>query len=301
MKTLTILSGKGGTGKTTLSSNLAVLLSKRKKIITADCDADAPNFSLALGMKDKDFSYWEKVQTNEKAVLDEKKCDGCKKCLKVCNFGAISWDKEKNKPIFNSMLCEGCGACQLICPKNAIKLVKVYNGKVGEVKSKYGFSLFSGQLKVGATGSGKIVTLIKQKAEEKARKENKDLILVDSAAGVGCPVIASIQGSDFIVAVTEPTPSGLSDLKRALRTANHFRVPYGLVINKYDLNKSFSKKIEKFSEKNKIPILGKIPYNKKFVKALVELKPTIIYDKSFEPLFLKILNNILKYLKINNN
>lgn len=296
MKTLTILSGKGGTGKTTLSSNLAVLLSKKMKIIAADCDADAPNFSLALGMKDKDFPKWEKVQTNEKAVLDEEKCDGCKKCLDVCNFGAISWDKEKNKPVFNSMLCEGCGACQLVCPKNAIDLVKVHNGKIGEINSKYGFSLFSGQLKVGTTGSGKIVTLIKQKAEEKAREEKKELILVDSAAGVGCPVIASIQGSDFIVAVTEPTPSGLSDLKRALRTANHFRIPYGLVINKYDLNESFTKKIEKFAKENKIPLLGKIPYDKKFVKALVELKPTIEYDKNFEPLFSKILNNVLEHL-----
>lgn len=296
MKTLTILSGKGGTGKTTLSSNLAVLLSKKKKIIAADCDADAPNFSLALGIKDKDFLKWEKVQTNEKAVLNEEKCNGCKKCLDVCNFGAIGWNKEKNKPIFNSMLCEGCGACQLVCPKKAIELVKVHNGKIGETNSKYGFPLFSGQLKVGAAGSGKIVTLIKQKAEEKAKKQNKDLILVDSAAGVGCPVIASIQGSDFIIAVTEPTPSGLSDLKRALRAVNHFRIPYGLVINKYDLNKNFTKKIEKFAKENKISLLGKIPYDKKFVKALVELKPTIEYDKSFEPLFSKILNNILEHL-----
>jgi MinD superfamily P-loop ATPase len=296
MKTLTIISGKGGTGKTTLSSNLSVLLSKKTKIITADCDADTPNLGLALGIKDKNFSSWKKIQTNEKAVLNEKKCNGCKKCLEVCNFGAISWNSKKNKPKFNSMLCEGCGACQLVCPNKAIEFVKVYNGKIGEAKSKYGFSLFSGQLNPGATGSGKIVTLIKQKAEEKAKKEKKDLILVDSAAGVGCPVIASIQGSDFIVAVTEPTPSGLSDLKRALRTADHFRIPYGLIINKYDLNKNFTKKIEEFAKKNNIPLLGKIPYNKKFVDALVKLKPVIEYDKSLEPLFSKILNNVLKNL-----
>lgn len=298
MKTLTILSGKGGTGKTTLSSNLAVLLSKEMKIITADCDTDAPNLGITLGIKNKDFSSWKKVQTNEKAVLNEEKCESCKKCLEVCNFGAISWDNKKNKPKFNPMLCEGCGACQLVCPKKAINFKKVYNGKIGKANSNYGFSLFSGQLNPGSTGSGKIVTLIKQKAEETARKEKKDLILIDSAAGVGCPVIASIQGSDFIVAITEPTPSGLSDLKRALRTANHFKIPYGIIVNKHDLNKNFTKKIENFAKENKIPLLGKIPYNKKFVKSLVELKPAIKYDKNLKPLFSKILCNILK--NINN-
>jgi len=297
MKTLTILSGKGGTGKTTLSASLAVLLARKKKIITADCDADAPNLGLALGLKEKDFSSWQNVQTNEKAVLNEKKCNGCKKCLQVCNFGAIDWDEKKNKPVFNSMLCEGCGSCMLVCPQNAIRLVKINNGKIGFAKTKYGFDLISGQLKIGATGSGKIVSLIKNKAELLGKKQKAEILLVDSAAGVGCPVIASIQGSDFIVAITEPTPSALNDLKRALQTVEHFRIPYGIVINKYDLNKEFSKKIEKFAEKFKIPLLGKIPYNKNFVHALVNLTPIVVYDKKFEKLFLKILEKSMANLK----
>ena len=296
MKTLTILSGKGGTGKTTLSSNLAVLLAKNKKIVAVDCDADAPNLGLALGLQEKDFFSWQLVQTNEKAVLDEKKCTGCKKCLNVCNFGAISWNEKKNKPIFNSMLCEGCGACQLVCPENAIRLVKVNNGKIGQAKTKYNFNLISGQLKIGATGSGKIVSLIKNKAEKITKKEKIEIILVDSAAGVGCPVIASIQGSDFIIAITEPTPSGLNDLKRALRTVEHFIIPYGIVINKYDLNKKFSKKIEVFAKKYQIPLLGKISYNKKFVDALVNLQPVVEYDKQFVKVFQSILNNALKQM-----
>ncbi len=297
MKTLTILSGKGGTGKTTLTASLAVLLARKRKIIVADCDADAPNLGLALGLKEKDFSSWKEVETNEKAVLDEKKCIGCKKCLDVCNFSAISWDKKKNKPIFNSMLCEGCGSCQLVCPAKAVNLIKVKNGKIGSAKTKYNFNLISGQLKIGATGSGKVVSLIKEKVMKEGKKQKAEIILVDSAAGVGCPVIASIQGSDFILAITEPTPSGLSDLKRALRTVEHFRIPYGVVINKYDINKEFSKKIEIFAKKYKIPLLGKIPYNKEFVNALVNLKPVVEYNKKFEPLFEKILEKSLEKLK----
>ena len=296
MKVLTILSGKGGTGKTTLSASLAVLLAKKKKIIVADCDADAPNLGLALGLFDKNFLSWQKVQTNEKAVLDEKKCEGCKKCLEVCNFGAIGWNNKKNKPIFNSMLCEGCGSCMLICPNNAIKLVKVKNGKVGIANSKYGFKFISGQLKVGATGSGKIVSLIKDKTEKLGKKEKAEIMLADSAAGVGCPVIASIQGSDYVIAITEPTPSALNDLKRALRTVEHFRIPYGIVINKWDLNKNFSKKIEKFAEKYNIPLLGKIPYKREFVNALVNLKPVVIYDKKFTKIFQDILENTFNKL-----
>jgi len=293
MKIITILSGKGGTGKTTTSSNLAVLLAREKKIVAADCDADAPNLALALGINEEDFSSWEEVETNEKAVLNEKKCDKCKRCFNTCNFGAIKWDEKENKPIFNSLLCEGCGACQLVCPNHAIKLVRIKNGRIGQIKTKYGFELVSGQLKVGTTGSGKVVSLIKEKAEKLAKKNKAETILLDSAAGVGCPVIASIQGSDFIIAVTEPTPSALNDLKRALKTVETFRIPYGIVINKWDLNKDFSKKIKDFAEKYKIPILGKIPYDKKFVNALVNMKPIVKSDPKYEIIF----NNILKKIK----
>lgn len=292
MKTIVILSGKGGTGKTTFSSNLSLLLSKIKNITIADCDADAPNLGLALGIRENEFINWEEIETNEKAVLNETKCDGCKKCLNTCNFGAITWDKVHNKPVFNSMLCEGCGACELICPKKAISLVKVKNGKIASLKTKYGFDLISGQLNIGATGSGKIVSLIKEQAKKIAKEEHSDFIIVDSAAGVGCPVIASIQGSDFVIAVTEPTPSGLSDLKRALRTVEQFGIPYGIVINRHNLNKEFTKKIEEFMNEYKIPLLGKIPYNKKFVEALVNMTPiTEIY-----PEYKSFFENTIKFI-----
>jgi len=296
MKRITILSGKGGTGKSTVTASLAVLLSKTKKIITVDCDVDAPNLGLCLGEKDSNYE-WKTVETGYKAELIKEKCIGCGKCCNICKFNAISWNTKKNQPVFNRLLCEGCGACELICPVNAIKLVKVKNGRIGQVKSKYGFNIISGQLKMGESGSGQIVLFIKTKAEQLAHERDTDIMLVDSAAGIGCPVIASINGSDYVIAVTEPTPSALSDLKKGLEVVEHFKIPYGLVINKFDINKEFSKKIEKFAKENSIPLLGKIPYDKEFVKALVNLTPVIVWNKKFEPVFSKIANNFDKYLK----
>ncbi len=296
MKRITIISGKGGTGKSTVTSSLAIMLSKKKKIVAIDCDADAPDLGLCFGIKDKDYQ-WTPVETGFKAELIEEKCTHCGKCRDICRFGAISWDKEKNQPIIKRLLCEGCGSCKLICPVSAIRLVKVENGRIGYAKSNYGFNIVTGQLKIGESGSGKVVLFIKTKAEEIAHKENIDIMLIDSAAGIGCPVIASINGSDFVIAVTEPTPSALSDLKKGLQVVEHFMIPYGLVINKFDINKEFSKKIEEFARKNNIPLLGKIPYDKEFVNALVNLTPAVVYDKKFEPMFEKIINNLNKLVK----
>jgi len=292
MKTITILSGKGGVGKSSIAASLAVLLAEKEKIVAADCDVDAPNLALCLGLKDKDFSLWEKLETSEKAELIENKCTSCKKCLNVCNFNAISWNKKNNKPLIDKFSCEGCGVCQLICPEKAIKLKKVKNGKIGTGKTDYGFKIITGQLEIGESGSGKIVTAVKEKANKIAKKEKAGLILIDSAAGIGCPVIASITGSDYVIAITEPTPAALTDLKRALEVVSHFKIPYGIIINKFDLNKDFSEKIEEFAKKYKITVLGKIPYNKKFVEALVHLKPVVVWDKKFEDIFLGILKDI---------
>jgi len=296
MKIITIFSGKGGTGKTTVASCLAVMLSREKKIAVADCDVDAPNLGLSLGLKEKDYSSFIKIRASEKAELIKEKCTGCKKCLNVCSFNAIKWDKKQNIPVFDDLLCEGCGTCVIVCPENAIKLRKIENATISVGKA-YGFGIVSGQLKIGESGSGRIVMEVKRKAMEIARKENAELILVDSAAGIGCPVIASVNGSDYVIAVTEPTPSALSDLMRGLKIVNHFGIPCGIVINKYDLNKEFSNKIEEFAHKNKIPILGKIPYNRKFVDALVNLKPAVVYNKRFELLFKKIMDNIEVFYK----
>ncbi len=297
MQRITILSGKGGTGKTSIAASLSVLLARNKKLIAIDCDTDAPNLGLILGIKNSDFRSWNNVQTNEKASLIEERCTGCKKCVNTCNFGAIEWDSKKNVPIFDKFLCEGCGACALMCPEKAIKLEKVNNGRIGVAISRYGFKLVSGQLEVGETGTGKIVTLIKNKAEEIAKREKVEIIIADSAAGIGCPVVASVQGSDYTIVVTEPTPSAMSDLKRAVSLVEYFKIPYGIIINKYDLNKSLTRKIELFAEKRKVPLLGKIRYNKKFVDAVVSLKPIVVYDKTYKSLFSDILNAIELFSK----
>lgn len=293
MKTITILSGKGGVGKSSITASLAITLSKNKKIVVADCDVDAPNLALVLGVKKFDKKIG--IEAAEKAVLIEKKCIGCKKCLDNCVFSAISWDEEKNKPIFDYLRCEGCGTCEIVCPENAISLKKVENAKIGIAEKD--FPIFSGQLKVGESGSGKVVFNVKEMARKKAEHINSDYLLVDSAAGIGCPVIASVSGSDFAIIITEPSPSAFNDFKRAMTIVKHFRIPFGVVINKWDLNKKFTKEIEKYFKENDIQILEKIPYDEKFVDALVNLVPIVIYDKKYEKLFKGIIKKINQKLK----
>ena len=286
MKALTVVSGKGGVGKSSIAASLAYMFSKDREVVTADCDVDASNLALILGVRELDKK--EEISTNEKAFLDREKCTSCGKCRDVCAFSAIKWDHEDNKPEINKYLCEGCGACELICPEGAYKLKEVKNAVVGESITDYGFPIVSGQLKMGESGSGKVVTEVKKRAQGK----EGDLLLVDSAAGIGCPVIASVRGSDYVLAVTEPSPSGLSDLKRVLEVVDHFEVEAGILINKWDMNKEFSNKIEKFAGERNLPIVGKIPFDKRFVESLVQLKPIVEENKDYEDLFSDIIDKI---------
>ncbi len=278
MKKICVLSGKGGVGKSSITASLAVVLSETRKIITADCDVDASNLALVLGLREKDLKECWEISTNKKATLVE------------CYFGAIKWNKEKRIPEFDQMKCEGCGACAIVCPTNAIQLVEKKNARICIGRTKFGFDVVSGQLKTGEAGSGKVVAEVKKIAMEKGKKA--EILLVDAAAGIGCPVIASVTGSDFVIAVTEPTPSGLSDLKRALSVVKHFGIPFGIVINKHDLNAAFALKIEEFAEEKRVPVLARIPYDKSFVEALVELKPVIEFNPKTRKLFEEIAGKI---------
>jgi MinD superfamily P-loop ATPase len=260
---IVILSGKGGVGKSMLSSALAMLFRKSFRVTAVDCDVDAPNLGIWLG----NIKKWDKiipVVTSAKPEIDYKKCDGCGICVEKCRFGALKM--EKGKPKLNPFLCEGCGACEVICPQKAIKLKPVQNGEIRIKQTKYSFPLVSGNLFPGETGSGKIVSEIKKEAD----KFNGDLQIIDSAPGTGCPVIAALQDSNFAILITEPTPSGFSDLKRVLKVVNHFRIPWNLVINKWDINPQLSNRMKKWA-KNKF--LGKITYDKKIFKAVANLTP----------------------------
>jgi len=261
---LVIASGKGGVGKSMLTSSLAILFKQNSyKVIAVDCDVDAPNLAIWLD----EIKGWDKIQkisTSEKPQINYDKCNGCGLCAKNCRFNAI--EMVNGKPKVNPFLCEGCGACEALCPKKAIKLKPVKNGEARIKRTKYGFMLVSGQLFPGETGSGKVVSEIK----EKAQKFNYNLMIIDSAPGTGCPVIASLQDANLVILITEPTPSGFSDLKRVLQVVEHFKIPWMVVVNKWDINKKLSKKIENWAGKK---LLGKISYDKKIFKAIANFKP----------------------------
>ena len=280
---IVVASGKGGVGKSMLASALAMLFSETKKVVAVDCDVDAPNLHLWFGENGK-WNKKKKISTNEIPIIDYSKCNSCGQCVNACAFGALQIIKDR--PVVNHFFCEGCGVCEAICPKKAITMKSIKNAEV-KIKNKVcGFPLVSAQLYPGQTGSGKVVEEIKKRAEN----FDYQVMILDSPAGVGCPVIAALNGADFAVLITEPTPSGFSDLKRVLKVVDHFKISYGLVINKSDINPSESNKIEKWA-KNKL--LGKISYDKRIFKAIAELKPIIRTNlpvkKEIEEIYTKLI------------
>jgi len=283
MKRIVVASGKGGVGKSMLASALAMLFSETKKVVAVDCDVDAPNLHLWLGEGEK-WDRREKISTNEIPIIDYSKCNSCGQCVNICAFGALRIIKDKS--VVNKFFCEGCGACEVFCPKKAITMKSIKNAEV-KIKNKvYGFPLISAQLYPGQTGSGKVVEEIKKRAEN----FNYQVMILDSPAGIGCPVIAALNGADFTVLITEPTPSGFSDLKRVLKVVDHFKIPYGVVINKSDINPSESNKIEKWAEDK---LLGKIFYDKRIFLAIAGLKPIIKTNlpikKEIEKIYTKLI------------
>ncbi|RJS87466.1 hypothetical protein CW704_02760 [Candidatus Bathyarchaeota archaeon] len=284
---IVVASGKGGTGKSMFASSLALLFSEITNVVACDCDVDAPNLGLWLGVTTYDSV--EAISTSERAKINNEKCVGCGKCFENCAFGAV--EKIDSRFIINPLLCEGCGVCQLVCPTKAIDLAPVMNGEIRIKKTKWGFPLVSGQLKPGETGSGKIVQELRKRADELSH----EIMILDAAAGIGCPVIASITGCDYAVLVTEPTPSGFSDLMRVLEVVNHFSVPYGVILNKWDINPEASQRIEKWSGER---FLGKISYDREVVNSIVNLRPVILskskVKKEIRGIFGKIQESIEK-------
>lgn len=285
---IAITGGKGGTGKSMVAVSLAVEFAKKNTTMLVDADVECPNDHLMLSAKRKKYI---------KVFLpipkwDFAKCTKCGKCAYVCKQNAIVFAKNKY-PAFVKDLCIGCKACLVTCPAGAITETKKEIGTIYTGKN-YGVNLVTGELKLGELASGEVVAEVRKYAEEINKKVKAKTTLIDSAAGIGCPVIASLVGTDYIICVTEPTPSALHDLKRVLYLADHFDIKHGIVINKFDLDKSFYLKIEKFAKEKQIKILGKIPFRKDFINSMIKMIPVAKINPRYENLFKEIIGKINK-------
>ena len=283
MKQLTILSGKGGTGKTTLTAPLAVLA---RNAVLADCDVDAPDLHMLLH---PEVIKTQEFKGSKLAVIDKTKCDNCGFCREKCRFDAITEAIE-----VDPVACEGCGVCAAICPADAITMTERVSGYAYISKTKYGFMAHA-LLSPGESNSGKLVTLVRQNARILSEKENSNLIIIDGPPGIGCPVIASVTGVDVGLVVTEPTMSGIHDLQRALQLLSHFSVTPLVCVNMYDINRDNTSKILSFCEENSIKVVGSIPFNPKVTEAMVNGKTIVEYAPESD--VAKEIENIWKSCK----
>ncbi|MEA3475075.1 MAG: ATP-binding protein [Candidatus Cloacimonadota bacterium] len=272
MKELVIISGKGGTGKTSFAASFAYLAGENA--VLADYDVDASDLHILLEPKiKKTYQFYG----GKKANIIREKCIGCGKCQEICRFDAVKNVDDKFE--INKIDCEGCGYCYRICPVDAIKFEDNLSGKWYISKTRRNSTLVFAKLGIAEENSGKLVSKIKEVAHNLANENNKDLLISDGAPGIGCPVIASLSNANYVLIVTEPSLSGFHDLKRILELVKHFGYSAGCIINKYDINENITKEIEIFSHNNELEIIGKIPYSDSFPKSLV-LKQTVVeYDK----------------------
>lgn len=265
MKQLTVISGKGGTGKTTLTAAIATLSHSH---VLADCDVDAADLHLIL---EPTVEKCEDFQGGKTAFIDADACVQCDECVKMCRFDAI------HNYTVDSISCEGCGVCAQVCPQGAVSMQKHVSGQWFVSHTRAGYMVHA-RLGIAEENSGKLVTLVRQQAKLIAEKEHKELVIIDGPPGIGCPVIAAITGVDLLLAVTEPTLSGMHDLQRVLGVAQHFNVPVMVCINKYDINPLNASKIEEFCREHDLEVAGKLPFEKNVTKAMVNKKSIIEYN-----------------------
>ncbi|MDP8233807.1 MAG: ATP-binding protein [Candidatus Saelkia tenebricola] len=266
MRQIVVISGKGGTGKTVVTGAFAALA---KNKVMADCDVDAADLHLLLKPQIKERHEFRSGVT---AFINKENCNQCGKCIKLCRFLAISKDF-----IVDPVSCEGCAFCSFACPVGAIKMKENISGEWFVSDTRFGWMVHA-KLGVAEENSGKLVSLVRQKAKEIAQESKSDWVIIDGSPGIGCPVIASISGVNCALVVTEPTLSGLHDADRVIKVAKYFDVPVKLIVNKYDLNEEMTEKIEQYCQDNNIGLVGKIGFDKAIVKAMVEGKTIVEYS-----------------------
>jgi len=287
MTQIAVISGKGGTGKSSISAAFATL---NGQVVLADCDVDAANLYLLFNPTHEEEIVYI---AGHKAVVNHDLCTGCGICESYCRFDAIS--VIDGRVVISSITCDGCFLCSRVCPENAIKMVqndksRMYSGSFRNGKMVYG------RLAPGEENSGKLVNMVREKAKETAAKNGLDTIILDGPPGIGCPVISAITGVDKVVIVTEPTISGLHDMQRTIEIVQKFNLPEFIIINKYDLNSSMSKQIEEWCNQNEIAVAGKLPFDRQMTEAMVQSKsitefnPDLDISNKIEIIWKKILN-----------
>lgn len=274
MKQLLILSGKGGTGKTTIASSFISLLKGQHKTFFADCDVDVPNLHLIFSEGQTMLS--QKNCFGKRAVINQSLCTHCGLCEQHCRFGAM-----KNG-VVNPYLCEGCGVCELVCPigsgsEKAVHLAETSTGSYSVSATEYGvFSTAS--LKPGAGATGKTINMVKQNLSTYG--ENAEIAVIDGSPGIGCPIISSVAGVDLVLLVLEPSLSGLSDLTRILKTVRQLRVPAVACINRSDTAPQFTQDIYRYCAEHELMVLEEIPFDPLVIRAVNHNRPIVDYPNS---------------------
>ena len=271
MKQIVILSGKGGTGKTSLSAAFAHLAANTGKNVLVDADVDAANLALLLNakrIKEEPFSG------GSIAIIDQTLCNGCGTCQEICRFGAVS--SSDGEYSIDPVACDGCAACLYTCPEKAITMEKQQAGEWYISETEYG-RFYHAHLFPAQENSGKLVALIKSQAKNALEKMDGELMLVDGPPGIGCPVISALSGADVVLIVTEPSLAGIHDLERVLRTAAYFQLPAWVCINKADLYPEGAARIRELCQEKDIPLLGEIPFDLIIPRAMTAGEPVTCF------------------------
>lgn len=263
---IAVISGKGGTGKSSISAAFATL---SENVVLADCDVDAANLYILFNPTHEEEQVFV---SGQKAVIDYEKCTSCGQCIEYCRFDAIS--EINGEMIISETLCDGCRLCSRICPSEAITMVnedksRMYAGSFRNGKMVYG------RLSPGEENSGKLVNMVREKAKQLSKDHQLETIIIDGPPGIGCSAISTITGVDHVVIVTEPTISGLHDMKRALDITANFKLKTWVIVNKFDLNTDVTSQIENYCRQANISIAGKFPFDRLVVDAMVNCKSII--------------------------